>query len=157
MAGRLSLSRKEVPPSSVGASFRASTSGSFALFSLVGALYLIVALIVPGTFLIAKQASLLSSSPSYLSFTSAGSTEEDGGEDSWTGPQRLRGALLSKFRVGKASFVGSLLAAPLVLVATTPMLKPAERVQVVAEDTRPFKDGALPQELLGRGPPSSPS
>ena len=149
MVGELSLSRKEVPRSSVGA--------SFALFSLVGALYLIVALIVPGTFLIATQAFLLSSSPSHLILTSAGSTEEDGGEDSWKGPKRLRGVLPSEVGVGNASFVGSSLAALPVLVATTPRLEPAGRVPPLTEDTRPLEDEALPQELLGRGPPSSHS
>lgn len=124
----------------------------------MGALYLIVALLVLGTFLIAKQASLLSSSASHLSLTSVEPAEEDRGEDSWTGPKRLRGLLPSKVGVGEeSSFVGSLLAAPPVLGATTPRLEPAERVPVVAEDARPLEAGALPQELLGRGPPLSPS
>ena len=107
MVGELSLSQKEIPPRRVGDSFRTNTSGSFALFSLVGALYLIVALTVPGAFLIAKQASLLSSPPSHLSLTSAGSTEEDGGEDSWKGPKHLRGVLPSKVGVGEEPSVGS--------------------------------------------------
>ena len=154
MVRTLLLSREEGSP--VSAPLRGSSrSSSFALFSLASALYLIVALSVPGAFLIAKQASLLSSS-SHLILASeqwgASSDEEDGGEDSWTGPKRFRGALLPKAGIEK--IVSLLIAFPL---PGAPQI-PGEYAQgklVVAQEVPPLKGNAFPQELLGRSPPSS--
>jgi hypothetical protein len=129
--------------------------------------YLVVALSVPGAFLIAKQASVVSSSQFILpsehssehssSERFGGNAGEDGGQDSWTGPKRLRGALLSKVGIDKNIVIS--LTAPLLLPllpgATTPMLEPDERKLVVGEKALPPKDKAFPQERLGRSPPSS--
>jgi hypothetical protein len=154
MARTLLLSREE--RSSVGACVRGGTGYPFTLFSLVGALYLIVALSVPGAFLIAKQASLVSSVQHHsLERFGSNAGEEDGGGDSWPGPKRLRGALLSNKAGIDKDFLSALLPAPHVPGATTPMLEPAEREPVVAEEARPLKEGALPEELLGRSPPPS--
>jgi hypothetical protein len=155
MVRTLLLGREE--SSLVSASVRSGTSSPFTLFSLVGAIYLIVALSVPGAFLIAKQASLVSSAQHHsLERFGSNAGEEDGGEGSWPGPKRLRGALLHSDKAGiNKNLVSFLLPAPHVLGATRLMLEPAEREPVVAEEARPLKDGALPQELLGRSPPPS--
>jgi hypothetical protein len=143
--------------SRVSASARGGTGGPFAIFSLVAALYLIVALSVPGAYLIAKQASLAYSLQQHsLDRIGSNAGEEDGGEDSWPGPKRLRGALLLSNKAGiDKNFPSSLLPAPQVLGATRSVLEPVVREPVVAEEARPLKDGALPQELLGRSPPPS--
>ena len=155
MVRTLLLSREESSP--IRASVRGGTGGPFTLFSLVGALYLIVALSVPGAFLVAKQASLVSSGQ-HQSLERFGSNAgaEDGGEDSWPGPKRLRGALLHFNKAGiDKNFLSSLLPASYVLGTTSPTLEPTEREPVVAEEALSLKDSALPQELLGRSPPLS--
>lgn len=151
----LLASRRECSP--VSASVRGRTGAPFTLFTLVAALYLIVALCVPGTYLIAKQASLAYSLQQHsLDRFVSNAGEEDGGDDSWPGPKRLRGALLLSNKAGiDKSFPSSLLPALHVPRATRSVLEPVEREPVVAEEARPLKDGALPQELLGRSPPLS--
>jgi hypothetical protein len=97
--------------SRVSASVRGGTGGPFTLFSLVAAVYLIIALSVPGAYLIAKQASL-AYSLQQLSLDRIGSNagEEDGGDDTWPGPKRLRGALLLSNKAGlDKNFPSSLL------------------------------------------------
>jgi hypothetical protein len=148
-------SRGECSP--VNASVRGGTGGPFTIFSLVAALYLIVALSVPGAYLIAKQASLAYSLQQHsLDRIGSNAGEEDGGDDTWPGPKRLRGALLLSNKAGlDKNFPSSLLPALHVLGATRSVPEPVVRVPVVAEEARPHKDGALPQELLGRSPPPS--
>src|SRR5918992_383710 len=96
MVRTLVLSHKDISP--VGSPLR--TSSTFALFSLLAALYLVVALSVPGAFLIARQASAfvsslaLEHSSSSEQFAASGGGEEGGEQSSWQGPKRLRGALL---------------------------------------------------------------
>jgi hypothetical protein len=124
---------------------------------LVAALYLIVALSVPGAYLIAKQASLAYSLQQHsLDRIGSNAGEEDGGDDTWPGPKRLRGALLLSNKAGiDKNFPSSLLPTLHVLGAARSVLEPDGLEPVVAEEARPLKDGALPQELLGRGPPPS--
>jgi hypothetical protein len=154
----LVLSSKEI--SSVGASLRAANRSFtlFSLFSLLAAVYLVVALSVPGAFLIAKQASvdfssqfILLSEHSFDQF--GGNSGKHGGEDSWPGPKRLRGALLSKDSIEK--IISSLIVTPLP-GGPRIVLEHAQRNLVLAEELQLPKDGAFPQELLGRSPPSSP-
>jgi hypothetical protein len=154
----LVLGHKEI--SSVGASLRAANRSFilFSLFSLLAAVYLVVALSVPGAFLIAKQASVVSPSQfivlSEHSFDQfGGNSGKHGGEDSWPGPKRLRGVLLSKYSIEKV--VSSLIVTPLP-GGTRIVLEHAQRNLVLAEELELPEDGALPQELLGRSPPSSP-
>lgn len=155
MARAFVLTRDDVPPA--GGPLRGG-SRAFTLLSLVGALYLVLALSVPGAFLIAKQASVVSSSQPILpaeyssSEQFAGSTGEDGGEHSWQGPKRLRGVLLLP-KVGIDKIV-KLLSAP--LAGPTTLLEHAKGNNlVVAEEEQLPQDEAFPQELLGRSPPSS--
>lgn len=154
----LVLSRKEI--TSVGASLRAANRSStlFSLFSLLAAVYLVVALSVPGAFLIAKRASVVSSSQSILLSEHFfdqldGNSGKHGGEDSWPGPKRLRGTLLSKLSIDKSD--SSLIVAPLP-GARRIVLEQAQRNLVLSEELPLPKDDSFPQELLGRSPPSSP-
>jgi hypothetical protein len=133
-------------------------SRAFTLFSLLAALYLVVALSVPGAFLIAKQASIVSSGQPILpeerssSEQLAGNSGEDEEEHSWRGPKRLRGAPpLPKVGIDKiVNLLGTPFAGP------TTLLEHAERNKpVVAGEVQPSQDDAFPQELLGRSPPSS--
>ena len=154
MVRTLVLSHKDISP--VGSPLR--TSSTFALFSLLAALYLVVALSVPGAFLIARQASAFVSSLALEHSSSseqfAGKAGEDGGEQSsWHGPKRLRGALLiPKVSIGK---IVNLLIAP--LAGPRLMLEDAEGKKrvVAADEVHAPSDEAFPQELLGRSPPSS--
>ena len=131
-------------------------SRSFTLYSLLAALYLVVALSVPGTFLIARQASAASSSHLILALErsslerTGGSSGEDRGEGSWTGPKRLRGVLLSK--VGIDEIAGSFIAP---LAGNAVLLEHARSKPDLTEAPHLPGDAALPQELLGRSPPSS--
>ncbi len=155
MVRTLVLSRKDISP--VGSPLR--TSRPFALFSLLAALYLVVALSVPGAFLIARQASAVVSSLALERSSSseqfAGNAGEEGGEhSSWHGPKRLRGALLMpKVAIDK---IISSLTAPL---AAPRFLLDEHAAQgkklVVADEAQLLQDDAFPQELLGRSPPSS--
>jgi hypothetical protein len=154
MARALVVRREDISPA--GGSLRRSTT--FTLFSLLSALYLVLALSVPGAFLIAKQASLVSSSqPILLAEHSsleqfAGNAGEDGGEDSWQGPKRLRGVLLLP-KVGIDKIV-NFLSAP--LAGLTTLLEHAKGTNlVVAEEEQPPQEETFLQQLLGRAPPSS--
>jgi hypothetical protein len=134
---------------------------------LLAALYLVVALTVPGAFLIAKQTSVVSSmsprivpaehssSPSEQFGGNAG--EEDGGEDSWPGPKRLRGALLSK--AGKIVGIDEILSYLIALVGGLRVvleeLEDAHHKLGFADEVQLPERGAFPQELLGRSPPTS--
>lgn len=135
-------------------------SRSFVLYSLLPALYLVVALSVPGAFLIAKQATVGSSYPLILpaepSFSEQHSSEQfggnagaDGGQDSWPGPKRLRGILLSKIGIDR---VLSSLIAP--IASAMALLENVERKPVLSGEPQPPKDDLFAQESLGRSPPS---
>jgi hypothetical protein len=155
------LSPKDIPP--LGGPLRGSRL--FIHFSLLTSFYLVVALSVPGAFLIAKQTSVLSSSQ--VDLTAQYSSEqllggkagqEDGGEDSWPGPKRLRGVLLSK--AGKVVGIDEIVSYLITPVGGGPRaefeeLEGALRKPVLADEMRLPKDDPLPQELLGRSPPSS--
>jgi hypothetical protein len=159
MSRALDLSHAE--PCPAGAWLGTGRRSSFALFSLVAALYLVVALSVPGTFLIAKQASLFFSvQHSSLSERLGSNADEEDKDDSWTGPKRLRAALLSKVGVSKAGiakkhFVSSLLVFPLPRLQQI-VPEHAQSKLLVAQEVPPSKDKAFPQEHLGRGPPLAP-
>jgi hypothetical protein len=156
MVRALVLSREDISPA--GRPLR-GRSRSFTLVTLLAALYLIVALSVPGAFLIAKQASVVVSSSQPIlplehssSEQFGGNAGEDGGEHSWHGPKRLRGALLLP-KVGIDKIVKLLITS---LAGPTTLLEHAESHKpVVADEVQLPQDDAFPQELLGRSPPSS--
>jgi hypothetical protein len=154
----LVLSREDTSPA--GSPLLAS-SRSFALFSLLAALYLVFALSVPGAFLIARQASVVFSNHVILhaeqSSTEqyAGKAGQEGGEHSWPGPKRLRGALLLP-KVGIDKIVNLLLLIAPFGGPKTLLEEDAEGNKlVVADELQPPQDEAFPQELLGRSPPLS--
>src|SRR3712207_3804697 len=154
MARALVVRREDISPA--GGSLRRSTT--FTLISLLSALYLVLALSVPGAFLIAKQTSFVSlSQPILLAERSsleqfAGNAGGDGGEDSWQGPKRLRGVLLlPKVGIDKIVYF---LSAP--LAGLTSLLEHAKGNNlVVAEEEQLPQEVAFLQQLLGRSPPSS--
>jgi hypothetical protein len=127
---------------------------------LLCALYLILALSVPGAFLIAKQVSVASSSQPILSAERSseqfgGSAGEDRGEhSSWQGPKRLRGVLPLP-KVGIDKIVNFLLIAPLGGPKTLLEEDAEGNKLIVADEVQPSQDEAFPQELLGRSPPLS--
>jgi hypothetical protein len=149
------LDRKDYSPA--GRTLRGSIR-PFALFSLLAALYLVVALSIPGAFLIAKQASFVSLIQPIVpversaSEQLAGNPAEDEGEHPWHGPKRLRGALLQpKIVIDKiVDLLGTLLAGPTTLLERAEFNKPG-----VADEGRLPQAEAFSQELLGRSPPSS--
>jgi hypothetical protein len=125
---------------------------------LLCALYLILALSVPGAFLISKQASFVSSSQPILpaersSEQFSGSAGEDRGEHSWQGPKRLRG-VLPLLKVGVDKIVNFLIA-PLGGPKTLLEEDAEGNKLIVADEVQPSQDEAFPQELLGRSPPLS--
>jgi hypothetical protein len=155
MVRALVLAREDVSP--VGSLPRGS-SRWFTLFALLAAFYLVVVLSIPGAFLIAKQASVVSSSQPIVpeerssSEQLAGNPGEEGEDQPWHGPKRLRG-VLPPHRVS-IDKIDNLLSVP--LAASTTLLEHVEfNKPVVTDEVRLQQDDAFPQELLGRSPPSS--
>lgn len=134
---------------------------SFTLYSFLAALYLVVALSVPGAFLIAKQASVGSSNPLILAAECCSEEKrsssdqfgknagEDGEQGSWPGPKRLRGTLLSK--IGVDEILSSQIAP---IAGSMALLDYAERKPVPSGEPQLPKDDLFAHESLGRPPPS---
>ncbi len=158
MIRALVLDRAEISPSCASPRY----SRSFALLSVLAALYLVLALSVPGAFLIAKQAAttvfwgqaiVLAELYSTQQFE-GGAGEDEGEHSSWQGPKRLRGALpLPK------TDIDSKIVKLLIAALPGPKMLLEEDAQanklVAADEVQPPSEESFPRELLGRSPPPS--